>query len=90
MPDRKAGTEDAAERPVLTVAQVLALAEQVGRRPVGNIRAVPGDYGLRFRRDGGIRAAPKMYATRIEAERVLWTMAGDGRAHCMQDRGSAP
>ena len=37
---RKAGTEDAAERPVLTVTQVFALAEQVGRRPVGNIRAI--------------------------------------------------
>ena len=39
---RGAGTEDAGERPVLTVAQVFELAEQVGRRPVGNIRANPG------------------------------------------------
>ena len=35
---RGAGDEDTAERPVLTVAQVFALAELVGRRPVGNIR----------------------------------------------------
>jgi hypothetical protein len=34
---RGAGTEYAAERPVLTVAQVFELAERVGRRPVGNI-----------------------------------------------------
>ncbi|MGH3843768.1 MAG: tyrosine-type recombinase/integrase [Pseudonocardiaceae bacterium] len=83
---RKAGTEDAAERPVLTVAQVFALAEQVGRRPVGNIRAVPGGYRLRFRRDGEMRTAPEVYATRTEAERALWTMASDGRADCTQDR----
>ena len=41
---RGAGTEDAGDRPVLAVAQVLALAEQVGRRPVGNIRKVPSGY----------------------------------------------
>ena len=35
---RGAGDEQAPERPVLTVAQVFELAEQVGRRPVGNIR----------------------------------------------------
>lgn len=47
----RAGDEDAAERPVLTVAQVFALSERVGRRPVGNIRALPGGgYRLRFRR----------------------------------------
>jgi len=38
---RGAGTEDAAERPVLTVAQVFELAGQVGRRPIGNIRKIP-------------------------------------------------
>jgi integrase len=83
---RNAGTEDAAERPVLTVAQVFALAEEVGRRPVGNIRAVPDGYRLRFRRGGEMRTAPEVYATRPEAERTLWTMAGDGRADCTQDR----
>ncbi len=83
---RKAGTEDAAERPVLTVTQVFALAEQVGRRPVGNIRAVSGRYRLRFRRGGEMRTSPEVYATRAEAERALCTMAGDGRADCTQDR----
>ena len=47
---RGAGTEDAAERPVLTVAQVFELAGQVGRRPVGNIRNPSGGYRLRFGR----------------------------------------
>jgi hypothetical protein len=32
---RGAGDENAAERPVLTVAQVFELAERVGLRPVG-------------------------------------------------------
>src|ERR1022692_2586927 len=53
---RGAGDEEAAERPVLTVAQVFALSERVGRRPVGNIRALPGGgYRLRFRRFGEMR-----------------------------------
>jgi integrase len=83
---RGAGTEDAAERPVLTVAQVFALAEQVGRRPVGNIRQVPGGYQLRFCRHGEMRTSPEVFATRAGAERSLWIMAGDGRADCMHDR----
>lgn len=83
---RKAGTEDAPERPVLTVTQVFALAEQVGRRPVGNIRAIPGGYRLRFRRGGEMRTSPEVYATRAAAERALWTMASDDRAECTQDR----
>jgi hypothetical protein len=77
---RKAGTEDATERSVLTVAQVFALAGLVGRRPIGNIRAVPGGYRLRFRRAGEMRTAPEVHATRAEAQRALWTMADDGRA----------
>jgi len=36
---RGAGEEHAAERPVLTVAQVFELANRVGRRPVGNVRS---------------------------------------------------
>jgi integrase len=83
---RKAGTEDAAERPVLTMTQVFALAEQVGRRPVGNIREIPGGYRLRFRRGGEMRTSPEVYATRAAAERTLWTMASDDRAECTQDR----
>jgi hypothetical protein len=68
---RGAGTEDAGERPVLTVAQVFALAEQAARRPVGNIRKVPSGYWLRFCRHGEMRTSPEVYATRVEAERVL-------------------
>jgi integrase len=83
---RGAGTEDAGERPVLTVAQVFALAEQVGRRPVGNIRKVPSGYRLRFCRHGEMRTSPEIYATRAEAERALWTMASDRRADCTHDR----
>jgi integrase len=83
---RGAGTEDAGERPVLTVAQVFELAEQVGRRPVGNIRQIPGGYRLRFGRHGEMRTSPEVYASRAEAERALWKMAGDGRADCHHDR----
>ena len=83
---RGAGSEDAPERPVLTVAQVFDLAEQVGRRPVGNIRKIPNGYRLRFSRHGEMRTSPEVYATRAEAERALWTMAGDGRADCTHDR----
>jgi integrase len=83
---RGAGTEDAGERPVLAVAQVFALAEQVGRRPVGNIRTAPSGYRLRFCRYGEMRTSPEVYATRAEAERALWAMASDGRADCTHDR----
>ena len=83
---RGAGTEDAAERPVLTVTQVFELAGQVGRRPVGNIRAIQGGYRLRFGRHGEMRTSPEMYASRAEAERALWKMASDDRADCHHDR----
>ena len=84
---RGAGDEDAPERPVLTVAQVFALAELVGRRPVGNIRKLPaGGYRLRFRRHGQLRTSPEVYGTRPDAERALWKMADDGRADCDHDR----
>ena len=84
---RGAGDEDAAERPVLTVAQVFALSERVGRRPVGNIRALPGAaYRLRFRRNGEMRTSPEMYGTRLEADRALWKMADEGRADWVYDR----
>ncbi|MDQ2874626.1 MAG: N-terminal phage integrase SAM-like domain-containing protein [Actinomycetota bacterium] len=76
---RGAGDEGAAERPVLTVAQVFELAKLVGRRPVGNIRALPaGGYRLRFSRHGEMRTSPEVFATRPEAERALWKMADDG------------
>src|SRR4029077_5577575 len=75
---RGAGEEHAAERPVLTVAQVFELAERVGRRPVGNVRKLPaGGYRLRFRRSGEMRTSPEVYTTRHDAERALWKMADD-------------
>jgi len=84
---RGAGDEETPERPVLTVAQVFALAELVGRRPVGNIRNAPaGGYQLRFRRHGEFRTSPEVYGTRTEAEQALWKMADDGRADCNHDR----
>jgi integrase len=85
---RGGGDEDAAERPVLTVAEVFALSERVGRRPIGNIRALAGGggYRLRFRRNGEMRTSPEVFGTRADAERWLWKMADDGRADCMHDR----
>jgi integrase len=84
---RGAGDEDTAERPVLTVAEVFALSERVGCRPVGNIRALPGGgYRLRFRRHGEMRTSPEAYTTRAEAQRALWAMADDGRADSVRDR----
>lgn len=81
-----AGDEHAAERPVLTVTQVLNLADRMGMRPVGNIRKTPDGYRLRFARDGIMRTSPERFATRAAAERALWKMAGDGRADSTQDR----
>jgi integrase len=83
---RGAGEEHAPERPVLTVDQVLDLAELVGRRPVGNIRKLPGGgYRLRVRRNSAMRTVPEVCGTRTEAERMLWTMASDERADFTQD-----
>jgi integrase len=84
---RGAGEERAAERPVLTVAQVFDLADRVGRRPVGNVRKLPaGEYRLRFARHGVMRRAPEVYRTRADAERALWVMAENGSADCDYDR----
>ncbi|MBE3016307.1 site-specific integrase [Microbispora sp. NEAU-D428] len=84
---RGAGDEHPEERPVLTVAQVLDLADRVGRRPVGNVRKLKnGAYRLRFQRHGEMRSHPEIFTTRGEAERVLWKMGADGRADCTQDR----
>jgi integrase len=84
---RGAGTEQAGERPVLTVAQVFELAEQLGYRPFGNIRRLPaGGYRLRFRRHGEMRTSPEVYATRPDAERALWLMASKGQADSQHDR----
>lgn len=81
-----AGSENAGERPVLTVRQVFDLAELVGRRPVGNIRKTPEGYRLRFSRNGVMRTAPERFNTRLAAERALWKMADEGRADCKHDR----
>ena len=76
---RGAGEEHAPERPVLSVAQVFDLAERIGRRPVANVRELPGGgYRLRFRRDGRMRTAPEVYRTHAAAESALWTMADEG------------
>ena len=84
---RGAGDEDAAERPVLTVTQVFELAELVGRRPVGNVRQLPGgSYRLRFGRDGMMRTLPSVFATRAQAEDELWILANEGRADFICDR----
>jgi integrase len=84
---RGAGTEQAPERPVLTVAQVFELAELVGRRPIGNIRRLPdGHYRLRYRRHGVMRTAPEVYPNRLTAEAALWAMGRDGRADYDHDR----
>jgi len=88
---RGAGEEHAAERPVLTVAQVFDLAERIGRRPVGNVRNLPGGgYRLRFRRDGSIRTAPEVYSSWTAAERALWDMADNGRADFNHDGSCSP
>ncbi len=82
-----AGDEKAAERPVLTVAQAFALAEHIGRRPVGNIRQLPaGGYRLRFARDGIMHASPEVFSTRAAAEWALWKLADEGRADFRHDR----
>jgi integrase len=84
---RGAATERAPERPVLTVAQVFELAELVGRRPVGNIRQLPGGgYRLRYRRQEIMRTLPEVYLSRAAAEAELWAMANSGKADFNQDR----
>jgi Phage integrase, N-terminal SAM-like domain len=58
---RGAGDENAAERPVLTVARVFELAERVGRHPVGNIRKsrrLATGSGLHFHDYADVRVMP--------------------------------
>jgi hypothetical protein len=82
-----AGSETAAERPVLTVAEVFELADLVGRRPVGNVRRLAGGgYRLRVQRDGQMQTIPEVYVTRAAAEADMWAMASEGRADRSQDR----
>ena len=82
-----AGEERAAERPVLTVAQVLGLADQVGRRPIGYIRKLPAGGGrLRFARHRVRRTAPETDRTRADTAPSLEKMVDEGRADCDYDR----
>jgi integrase len=69
-----------------TVGQVYELADRVGMRPVGNIRATPDGYRLRFAHNGVVRTSPERYTTRAEALRALWKMAGDSRADSTHDQ----
>jgi integrase len=81
-----AGTEKAPERPVLNVAQVIALADLVGRRPVGNVRKKDDGYHLRYRvKNGLMRALPEPFASRAKAERALFQLMDDGRADYTRD-----
>ena len=76
-----AGDENAPERPVLTVAQVFALAEQIGRRPVGNVRKLAaGGYRLRFSRDGVMRSLTASLE-RLGLDRVDIVYLHDPDAH---------
>lgn len=78
---RGAGSEQASERPVLSVAQVFELADRVGVRPVGNIRKGPAGYRLRYRVKGGrMRSFPQPFASRPLAEMALWLLMFEGRA----------
>ncbi|MEQ4206303.1 site-specific integrase [Actinopolymorpha sp. B9G3] len=83
-----AGTEKAPERQVLNIAQVMALADLIGRRPVGNIRKIEGGFRLRYRATGGLmQAFPQTFTTRAHAERCLFKLMHDGRAdHTRDDR----
>ena len=63
------------------------LADQIGRRPVGNIRKLPaGGYRLRFARQGVRRTVPETYRTPADAARALEKMMDEGRADCDYDR----
>jgi integrase len=76
-----AGGEQAAERPVLTVAQVFELASRVGVRPIGNIHQRGTGYRLRYRgQDGIMRAHPKLFPTRPSAVQALWDLLSQGQA----------
>ncbi|WP_283138814.1 tyrosine-type recombinase/integrase [Rhizohabitans arisaemae] len=85
---RGAGDERAAERPVLSVAQVFELAECVGRRPVGSIRGEKGGDGfrVRFQRYGQMRTHPEIFATKADAEQARWKLIDTGSADFTHDR----
>jgi integrase len=80
-----AGSEQAPERPVLTVAQVFILVDRIGVRPVGNIHKRGQGYRLRYRHQGVMRAHPELFPSREEAERALWDLLNEGRADGERD-----
>lgn len=88
---RGAGEEHAAERPVLTVAQVFELADRIGRRPIGNIGKLPA-AATRCAFAGTARCAPHpgVYSTRPDAERALWKMAEMAAPIAAMTGGFAP
>ncbi len=77
-----AGIESAAERPVLTVAQVFDLADRVGRRPVTHVRAQGRSaFRLHYRAaDGRMRAHPDLFPSRVHAEAAAWELLNTGQA----------
>lgn len=84
---RGAGDEHAAERPVLSVAQVFELAEVIGRHPLGNVRALPtGGYRLRFSRNGEMQTYPQTFTSRTDAQAALWSMTAEGLADFTHDQ----
>jgi integrase len=81
-----AGSEQATERPVLTIDQVAALAERVGVRPVGNIRQQGPGYHLRYRAPDGVMGAhPDLFTSRPEAVQALWKLLHQGQAYGQRD-----
>jgi integrase len=81
-----AGGENAAERPVLTVAQVFDLARRIGTRPVGNVHQRGSGYRLRYRAtDGTMHAHPELFTGRADAISTLWHLLDDGQAAGEQD-----
>ena len=83
-----AGIEKAPERPVLNVAQVFALADLIGCRPVGNIRKIDQGYRLRYRAKNGLMVSyHHPFSSRGQAERTLFQLMHEDRAdHTRDDR----
>jgi len=75
-----AGSEQAPERPVLSVGQVFELADRIGLRPIGNIHGRADGYRLRYRdTTGTMRSAPEPFASRADAELKLWDLLAQGQ-----------
>jgi integrase len=75
-----AGSEQAAERPVLTIAQVFELAGRIGLRPVGNVHKRADGYRLRYRdTTGTMQSAAEPFASRAAAELKLWDLLAQGQ-----------